>query len=225
MQGHGPLQIANILTQKGVETPYIYLHRKGLPVTSPTIESPEIWNSQTVGIILSDQSYVGRTVNFKTYRKSYKQKKAILNSEDKMVAFENTHEAIIDKDTFDTVRRIRQGKQRRERRTGEVNKYAGLLFCADCGAKLYIIRRDPNKRDNYFTCSTYRKKKRELCTAHQIGENVLDKIVLSDMQRVFSMAKEHEQEFLSVITSNADIENKKRVAQGKQERRTAHNPT
>lgn len=217
MQGHGPLQIANILTKEGVETPYIYLHRKGLPVSSQTIEYPEIWNCHTIGSILENQSYIGRTVNFKTYRKSYKQKKAIPNSEDKIAVFENTHEAIIDRDTFDAVQRIRAGKQRREKRTGEVNKYAGLLFCADCGAKLFIIRRDPAKRGNAFNCSTYRKKKKGLCTSHQIEENVLDKIVLVDLQRVFSMAKDHEQEFLTLIECNADIKNKKRVAQCKQE--------
>ncbi|MDE6302723.1 MAG: recombinase family protein [Clostridia bacterium] len=217
MQGHGPLQIANILTEEGVETPYMYLHRKGLPVTSQIIEYPEIWNSQTVGSILSNQSYIGRTVNFKTYRKSYKQKKAIPNSQDKMAVFENTHEAIIDRDTFDTVQRIRAGKQRREKRTGEVNKYAGLLFCADCGAKLFIVRRDPAKRGNYFNCSTYRKKKKGLCTAHQVEESVLDKIVLADMQRVFSIAKEHEDEFFSLIKYNADKEYKMQITQYKHE--------
>lgn len=217
MQGYGPMKIANILTDRGIETPYLYCHRKGLPVTSKQVEYPEIWYNQTVVKILENQCYIGNTVNFKTRRKSYKQKKMVRNPKEEWVVFENTHEAIIDKDTFDTVQRIRAGKQRREKRTGEVNKYAGLLFCADCGGKLFIIRRDPAKRGNAFNCSTYRKKKKGLCTSHSIEENVLDKIVLADMQRVLTMAKEHKQEFLSVIISNTDIENKKRVAQYKQE--------
>ncbi len=212
MQGHGPLQIANILTKEGVETPYLYLHRNGLPVTSQSIEYPEIWNCHTVGSILGNQSYIGRTVNFKTYRKSFKHKKAVLNLEDKWMVFENTHEAIIDRDTFDAVQRIRAGKQRREKRTGEINKYAGLLFCADCGEKLFIVRRDPAKRGNYFNCSTYRKKKKGLCTAHQIEENVLDKIVLADLQRVFLMARDYEQEFLTLIECNADKKAKKKIS-------------
>jgi len=217
MQGYGPMKIANILTERGIETPYLYFHRKGLPVTSKKVEYPEIWYNQTVVKILENQNYIGNTVNFKTYRKSYKQKKMVRNPKEEWVVFESTHEAIIDRDTFDTVQRIRAGKQRREKRTGEVNKYAGLLFCADCGAKLFIIRRDPAKRGNAFNCSTYRKKKKGLCTAHSIEENVLDKIVLADIQRVFSMAKDYEQEFLSLITSNADIDNKKRITHYKHE--------
>lgn len=118
----------------------------------------------------------------------------MLNPEDKWMVFENTHEAIID-DTFETVQRIRAGKQRTEKGTGEVKKYAGLLFYSDCGAKLFKIRRHPAKRGNAFNCSTYRKKKKGLCSSHSIEESVLNKIVLADIQRVFSKVKEHEQEF------------------------------
>ena len=217
MQGYGPMKIANILTERGIETPYLYCHRKGLPVTSKEVEYNEIWYNQTVVKILENQNYIGNTVNFKTCRKSYKQKKMVRNPQESWVVFENTHKAIIDKDTFETVQRIRAGKQRREKRTGEVNIYAGLLFCADCGAKLFIVRRDPAKRGNAYNCSTYRKKKKGLCTAHSIEGSVLDKIVLAHIQRVFSMAKDYDQEFLALIECKADIESKKRIAQCKQE--------
>ena len=217
MQGYGPMKIANILTERGIETPYLYCHRKGLPVTSKEVEYPEIWYNQTVVKILENQNYIGNTVNFKTCRKSYKQKKMVRNPQERWVVFENTHKASIDKDTFETVQRIRAGKQRREKRTGEVNIYAGLLFRADCGAKLFIVRRDPAKRGNAYNCSTYRKKKKGLCTAHSIEGSVLDKIVLAHIQRVFSMAKDYDQEFLALIECKADIESKKRIAQCKQE--------
>lgn len=187
IKGFGPKQIANILTEQGIETPYLYSQRNGLPLPAKG-EFPEIWSCQTVMNMLENQNYIGNTVNFKTYRRSYKQKKILYNSKDSWVIFENTHEAIIDKETFDIVQRIREGRRRTVNKREEENIFAGLLFCADCGQKLYITRRAVDNRNSYYNFSTYRKRKKGLCTAHQICVSVLENAVLADLQRVFTMA-------------------------------------
>ena len=112
MQGFGPTQIARILTERGRETPIIYKRRVGLPITSQETEFPEIWATQSINKILANPTYLGHTINFRTKKKSYKSKKKIDLPKEEWAIFENTHEAIIDQDTFDTVQRIRQAKRR-----------------------------------------------------------------------------------------------------------------
>ena len=113
------------------------------------------------------------TVNFRTKKKSYKNKKKIDNPPEEWVTFENTHEAIIDEETFAVVQRIRAAK-RRPSRMGEISVFSGLVFCADCGKNMYLCRCTTMKQKEYFNCSTYRKKKKSLCTSHQITVEAIE---------------------------------------------------
>lgn len=207
VKGLGPKQIADTLTEQGVETPFAYFKRKGLSSTAKSLEFPDIWSCQTIMNMLENQQYVGNTVNFKTYRRSYKTKKMLLNPKENWAIFENTHEAIIDKETFDIVQRIREGRRRKVNKREEENIFAGLLFCADCGQKMYFTRRSVENRNSYYNCSTYRKKKKGLCTAHQINLNLLESAVLTDLQRVFSLVLKNEREFAELLQRKRQTEN------------------
>ncbi len=220
MKGFGPTQIARILTERKIDTPTIHNRKCGLPATSLQMEFPDVWCTESVKSILSNPAYLGHTVNFRTKKKSYKSKKKLDNPPEEWVTFENTHEAIIDEETFATVQRIRAAK-RRPNRMGEMSVFSGLVSCADCGKKMYLCRCSTGKQKEYFNCSTYRKKKKSLCTSHQITAEAVEKIVLADLQRIFSMAKEHEKAFLSLLQNKADKENRKLLLSYTQEKENA----
>ncbi len=220
MKGFGPTQIARILTEREIDTPTIHNRKYGLPATSLQMEYPNIWCTESVKGILANPAYLGHTVNFRTKKKSYKSKKKLDLPPEEWVTFENTHEAIIDNDTYETVQRIRSAK-RRPTDMGEMSVFSGLVFCADCGKKMYLARCVTMKQKEYFNCSTYRKKKKNLCSSHQITVEAIEKIVLADLQRVFSMAKEHEKDFFSMLQSNADRESRKLLTAYAQEKENA----
>lgn len=181
MQGYGPTQIARLLTERIVDTPVIHNRKCGLPATTYTSEFPDVWVQTTVAGILENPTYLGHTVNFRTKKKSYKSKKKIDLPKEDWVIFENTHEAIIDQDTFDTVQRIRQAK-RRPTDMGEMSIFSGLVYCADCGQKMYLCRCTTMKQKEYFNCSSYRKKKKTTCTSHQITVEAVEHFVLTNLQ-------------------------------------------
>lgn len=220
MKGFGPMQIARILTEREIDTPTIHNRKYGLPATSLQMEYPNIWCTESVKSILANPSYLGHTVNFRTRKKSYKSKKKLDLPPEEWVTFENTQEAIIDNDTYETVQRIRSAK-RRPMDMGEMSVFSGLVYCADCGKKMYLCRCTTMKQKEYFNCSTYRKKKKSLCSSHQITVETVEKIVLADLQRVFAMAKEHEKDFLSLLQNNADRESRKLLAAYAQEKENA----
>ena len=220
MQGYGPTQISRILTKRGIDTPYIHLRKHGLPVSSMKTEFPEIWASNSISNILENPTYLGHTVNFRTRIKSYKSKKKIDNPPEDWVTFKNTHEAIIDEETFATVQRIREAR-RRPTKMGEMSIFSGMLFCADCGKRLTLQRRNNQKFQPFFLCSSYRKKKKSTCTSHRITLKAVEKIVLTDLQRVFSMAKSREKDFLALLQNNADKENRKLLLAYEQEKENA----
>ena len=215
-KGYGPTQIARILTERKIDTPGIYKRKHGLPVTSLLPEFPEIWCTEAVKKILENPSYLGHTVNFRTRKKSYKSKKKLYNPPEEWVIFKNTHEAIIDEDTYETLQRIRSAK-RRPSAMGEMNVFSGLVYCADCGKKMYLCRCTTMKQKEYFNCSTYRKKTRSLCSSYQITVEAVEKIVLADLQRVFAMAKDREKDFLVLLQAYADKESKKQLLSAMQE--------
>lgn len=210
MQGFGPTQIARILTERGRETPIIYKRRVGLPITSQETEFPEIWATQSVNKILANPTYLGHTVNFRTKKKSYKSKKKIELPKEEWAIFENMHEAIIDQDTFDTVQRIRQAK-RRPTSMGEMSIFSGLVYCADCGQKMYLCRCTTMKQKEYFNCSSYRKKKKATCASHQITVEAVEHFVLTNLQRVLAFAKDYEQEFLEIVRNENEKELRKKL--------------
>ncbi|OCN06374.1 recombinase [Erysipelotrichaceae bacterium MTC7] len=206
MQGLGPTQIAKELTKRKIENPVAHGKRNGINVPAQQEhDDPFIWRTSTIARMLTRQEYLGHTVNFKTKRKSYKQKKQLKNDQSEWKIFKNTHEAIIDEETFKIVQRIRDGR-RKVSRLGDMGILSGMMFCADCGNKLYQVRgKDWEHDKEYFVCATYRKIKGG-CSSHQIKNVVVEQLLLQDLQRVTAFAREHEDEFLQVITSNSEKE-------------------
>ena len=178
MQGFGPSQIANEFTRRKVLTPKAYAISKGRKnVGKPGTEGDYAWTTATVFHMLSRPEYAGHTANFKTYRKSFKNKKMLMRDPSEWAVFENTHEAVIDQETFDIVQRIRDGR-RRWTPMGEMPILSGMLFCADCGAKLYQRRgRNLTHEQEYFVCARYRKKKNG-CTNHSIKNVAVEALLL-----------------------------------------------
>lgn len=203
MTGLGPTQIARVLEQRCVEVPTVHLNGMGINTPARQPENPHAWQSRTVADILAKLEYLGHTVNFKTYKKSYKSKVKVWNNPEDWEIFENTHEAIIDEETWNIVQKIREGK-RRPSRMGEMGALSGMMFCADCGAKLYQVRANGWTHDKeYFVCATYRKKK-GLCSSHQIRNVVIEELVIDDLRRVMTFAKEREQEFIEMVMKDSE---------------------
>ena len=152
------------------------------------------------------------TINLSTTTASYKDKRKIARPKNEQYRFENTHEAIIDEDTWAIVQRVREGKRRRTS-FGEENKYNGLLFCADCESKMYFVRGRTISRESFsFICSRYRKHMgEEICTPHSIREVVLDQIVLEEIRRSVYYARNHTQEFIAYITKKSSAENRREL--------------
>lgn len=194
LDGNNMGSIARRLTEEGIETPKLYAENRGIKHYK-TATYPEIWSRVSVEYILSNYEYTGCTVNFKTKRKSFKNKKQIIQNKEEWVVFENTQEAIIDKETFETVQKMR-GTKRAYTKFNEVNMFSGLLYCADCGGRMTIRRRKDDRRKDAFICSTYRKKKKNLCTEHAIKVSALEQIVLEDIRKVCAYVKRYENEFV-----------------------------
>lgn len=205
ISGKGPAQIANILSEKKILVPQHYIAKKGLLNIKKLNAKPYKWSTRTVASILEKQYYLGHTINFTTYRKSFKNKKKFMQEKDKWAIFENTHEAIIDQETFDIVQKIRQNKKRKTK-MGDMPILTGLLFCADCGKKLYFSRQAHTSPDKYnYNCSTNRKG--DGCSMHYIRSVVIEKILLENLREIVSYVSNYEDEFVNMII---DIDFKER---------------
>lgn len=215
VQGYGVSQIASIFTEKKLLNPTAYAKTKGrsIPDNRDPIHKDYHWADSTVSHMLSRQEYLGHTVNFKTYRKSYKNKKQLLNDPSEWQIFEHTHEGIIDQETFDIVQRIRDGR-RRVTPMGEMPILSGMVFCADCGKKLYQVRGRTLPQKEYMVCSTYRKVKGG-CSSHQIRNEVLEKLLLDGIKAVTTYAREHEADFVEMVTKKSQSELEKSLRDGK----------
>lgn len=194
LDGNNMGTIARKLTEEGIETPKLYAENRGIKHYKAATY-PEIWSRISVEYILSNYEYTGSTVNFKTKRKSFKNKKQWIQNKEDWAVFEGTQEAIIDKETFETVQKMR-GTRRAYTKFNEVNIFSGLLYCADCGGKMTIRRRKDDRRKDAFICSTYRKKKKNLCTEHAIKVSALERIVLEDIRKVCAYVRQYEKEFV-----------------------------
>lgn len=204
--GYGSSQITSILEKRQIEIP-IY-HAKRLGITLPARSdghSPYGWDDTTITRIFTRQEYLGHTVNFKTRTKSFRDKKKMANDPSEWVIFENTHEAIIDQESFDIVQRIREGR-RRVTPMGEMPVLSGMLFCADCGAKLYQVRhRGWAHEQEIFVCATYRKHK-GMCSPHQIHNVQVEEILLRGLRLITAYAREHEDDFVQLVTRQSEKE-------------------
>ena len=216
MNGYGPTQIARILTERKIDTPVVYFHKHGLPTPAKLREDSEIWDQKSVARILENVEYTGCTVNFKTYKKSYKSKKRIKLPQEDWLIFENTQEVIIDRQTFDSVQKIRQCK-RRPSRMGEMSSLSGMVYCADCGKRMYLCRCTTMKQAEYFNCSTYRKKKKNLCTSHQITVKAVETLLLDDLKRTLRFAQSQKEEFLRILEENSEVKTKQEIKENLRE--------
>ena len=195
VDGLGPTQIAKWLREHQVLNPTAYCHSKGLPASNKPTADPYKWTNETVSRILERVDYLGHTVNFKTTKKSYKSKKKLWNDPADWVIFENTQPSIIEESVFVIVQNIRKSR-RRPTKMGDMGIFSGLLYCADCGGKMYQCRATNfTEEQKYFICSTYRKGK-ELCSTHTIRNVVLHEIVLKNLREAIQYVREHEAEFM-----------------------------
>ncbi len=203
--GYGPSQISKELIRRGIPTPTEHFEAIGVKVAARKSEQPGFWQQRTVVDILEKPEYLGHTVNFRSHKKSFKCKKKVMHDPSEWVIFENTHEAIIDQETFDIVQRIRNGR-RRLTPMGEMPVLSGMLFCADCGAKLYQVRhRGWTHEQELFVCATYRKIKGG-CTSHQIHNVQVEEILLRELRRITAFAREREDEFVRMVTQKGEKE-------------------
>lgn len=198
IEGYGPTQIAKILADEKIPVPTAHLHSLGINTPARVPDDIYAWQTRTVSDILQKPEYLGHTVNFKTYKKSYKSKKKMWNDPSEWQVFENTHEAIIDEETFRIVQRIRDGR-RKVNRMGEMPVLSGMLFCADCGKKLYQVRGVNLPQKEHMVCSTYRKVKGG-CTSHQIRNEVIEKLLLAGIRDITEFARENEEEFVRMVS-------------------------
>lgn len=226
VQGNGPTQIANILTERKILTPSAYALEKGTKRAGFVAANPYKWGSAVVANILDRMEYLGHTVNFKTYTKSYKNHKKIENSPENWKIFENTQEAIIDQDTFDIVKNIRRGR-RRSTSMGELPIFSGLLYCAECGHRLSLLRHRCETEDKQaFVCGAYRNDK-YACTSHYIRKNAIEQIILENLREVTRFVSEYEDEFVKMVMDadmqqhNKELAQKKKSLKEKEKRLTA----
>ena len=212
LEGYGPTQIARILKTDKVITPTVHFLQTGKAARNAPPDNPYQWTGDTVADILERQEYQGHTVNFKTYKQSYKSKKTCYNPTEKQLVFENTHEAIIDADTWERVQELRKNK-RRPTRTGKTNMFSGIARCADCGEKLYYCTsKNFEARQDHFICSTSRLKGKEVCPTHFIRAVMLEQGVLAHMRLVIACVANHEEQFRKAMGAKQKAEAKKELA-------------
>lgn len=194
VQGYGVSQIAKEITKRHIMNPTAHAKANGInPPDNRRDAGDYIWGNSTISHMLSRPEYLGHTVNFKTYRKSYKQKKQLHHDPSEWQVFENTHEAIIDQETYDIVQRIRDGR-RRVTPMGEMPALSGMVFCA-----------------------TYRKKGKEVCPSHQIRNSVIEKFLLAGICEIAGYAQANEEEFVEMITKKSRAEVDRSLRDGKRE--------
>ena len=201
IDGYGPYQIASKLKEEKVLIPSAYLAQHGEGVNkNKTFKDVYGWGSSTICNLLEKREYLGHTINFKT-RKHFKDKKSHYVPEDEWTIFENTHEAIIDQQTFDLVQKIRGNVRRYPDGWGEAAPLTGLLYCADCGGKMYVHRTNNGKRISQYTCSQYSKVPvGKLCTTqHRINEDVVLSLVSEMLKAIAEYAKHDRAEFVRVV--------------------------
>ena len=226
LEGYGPYQIACKLSADRIEIPVVHLARfnEGVNRSKP-VKDPYGWGSSTIVNILKKREYLGHTINFKT-RKHFKDKKSHYVSEDEWTIFENTHEAIIDQQTFDLAQKIRSNVRRYPNGWGEAAPLTGLLYCADCGGKMYVHRTNNGKRVSQYTCSNYTKVPcGTLCpTQHRINESAVLTLVSDTLRAIAEYSKNDRTEFIhtvqetQVAQQSADIAKKRRRLAAAQKR-------
>ena len=220
IQGFSPAQIARKLTEEGIMNPTEYHQSLGMKTQNPLSEVKHYWYPITVTKILDRQEYIGDTINFRYTTRSFKDKTKIKLPKEQWKIFKNTHQAIIDEETWNTAQRLRENKQR-PTRTGKISIFSGHLFCKDCEAKLYYCTANnftPDK--DFYRCSNYKNNSTHSCTSHNIKDIVLRELVLDNIKQVISYISSYEDLFIKEKLETSleeqrkeDISNKKLLSQ------------
>ena len=224
IEGKGPYDIARILYDDKVETPAVYLgkQKKGVWKSKEEFPNPYNWSGYIVGSILSKPEYMGHTVNFRSHKQSYKDKNPVMNPKEDWMIFENTHEAIVDKETWELAQKLRKTPRRHDT-LGEANPLTGLLFCADCGAKMTNHRSrggtesSPYPSD-FYDCSTYtlaHQKRTHACCGHYIRTKAVRELVLNTIRTVSTFAISNQEEFAEKVRAASQIKQKEAAKETK----------
>ena len=213
IEGKGPYDIARILFDDQVETPAVYFAKKGIGVWKSKEEfpNPYNWSGFVVGQILSKPEYMGDTVNFRSHKQSYKDKHAVMNPKEDWLIFVDTHEAIVDRETWELAQQLRKTPRRHDT-IGEANPLTGLLYCADCGAKMYNQRTRGSDSKPYpsdaYECSTYKlagQKRSSACCSHHISTKALRSLILDTIRTVSTYAITNHDEFIEKVRAASQI--------------------
>jgi hypothetical protein len=221
MDGIGPYEIARTLTEEKVERPSYYLGSRGRGnhCNSYDEEQRHTWWCSTVTNILSKLEYCGSTVNFRTKKENFKSRKVTMTPPEEWLIFENTHEAIISQEMYDAVQKVR-GTPRRPSRFGNPNPLTGILFCADCGAKMYNHRKAkstmhrkngkiyPEKPQDIYQCSAWKLDKTKFvttCSAHHIQTKAVREIILTALRKTSGYVRDHEEEFAELVRQSSVV--------------------
>ena len=224
VNGMGPFQIAKMLESDGIETPGCYLSKLGIGTRKNDVyKRPCRWAGGTISNMLEKPEYMGHTVNFRSTKESYKSKKQTKNPKEDWVIIENTHPAIIDPETWETAQRCRTVKRRPDS-LGEPNPLTGILYCADCGHRLYMHRRAPSQKiskatgniinesaRNDFYCSTYSRRggggtgRDSDCSVHYISDKTANALILEAIKRTSGFARDNEADFMKMLHEESAI--------------------
>ena len=204
LEGFGTEQIAAQLEKDDVLTPRAYWLTKGIKRPGKGKQQPPTkWNSSTITKILSLQEYCGDILNFKTYSKSYKNKKRIDNDRENWVVFQDVHEAIIERAVYEQVQQKRGKIRKRRTNNGEHNMFSGLLVCADCGSNLHFHFNQGNPEIKYFNCSNYKGNRGTCNSTHYVRVDFLEEVVLGEIRRLTKFASLYEDEFVKAVIGHS----------------------
>lgn len=204
LEGYGTEQIATQLERDEILTPRAYWLKKGIKRPGKGKQKPATkWNSSTVTKILSLQEYCGDILNFKTYSKSYKNKKRLENDRENWVIFKDIHEPIIERSVFEQVQQKRGKIRKRRTNEGEHNMFSGLLVCADCGSNLHFHFNQGNPEIKYFNCSNYKGNRGSCTSTHYVRVDFLEQVVLGEIRRLTKFASLYEDEFLKAVIGHS----------------------
>lgn len=204
LDGLGTEQIAAQLERDGILTPRAYWLQKGVKRPGKGKQLPPTrWNSSTITKILSLQEYCGDILNFKTYSKSYKNKKRIDNDRENWVVFKDVHEPIIDRAVWEQVQQKRGTRRRRRTNDGEKNMFSGLLVCADCGNNLHYHFNQGNLEIKYFNCSNYKGNRGTCTSTHYVRVDFLEQVVLGEIKRLTKFASHYEDDFVKAVMGSS----------------------
>ena len=204
LEGYGTEQIATQLERDEILTPCAYWLKKGIKRPGKGKQQPATkWNSSTVTKILSLQEYCGDILNFKTYSKSYKNKKRLENDRENWVVFKDVHEPIIERSVFEQVQQKRGKIRKRRTNKGEHNMFSGLLVCADCGCNLHFHFNQGNPEIKYFNCSNYKGNRGSCTSTHYVRVDFLEQVVLGEIRRLTKFASLYEDEFLKAVIGHS----------------------